>query len=701
MDQTKWLSKLRSFDISGKFPQGRGFIGDMVAESQGAFYVVGTFDGDASMGMSDGFVIKYDSEGAELWRQIYATRKNDSVTDAKLAEDGSLYVSGWTQGDLDGITNSRNDTRYISKISSAGEKIWTIDVDVPVPGGGSNNFLQLDVQNSIYALGQVGDSPVIKKYDSQGNLIWTSDPLSDGEFLLGAYQVKDFRIDSSGSFFILYSRGDDINVMKLSKEGTPQWRVMYGTSKNDDPTSIEVDDAGNVYVAGATEGSLNGREYKDFSDPFLMKVSGTDGSEIWTRVFGTYGGDAASDLKFDGDGTVYVQSSFGYSSEEEQYAEGTYLISFDLNGGVNWNYFLSFPYTYALTSLETNQSLGSDRLYVAFHSSVGLYQLSTASEAPEILRAEEGRVTLVTEDWWPNARFSKNADGSWAYAISGGPSMRLEGYKRVLFEDGVAVALDIDGVGGQAYRVYKASFNREPDTNGLGYWIAQMDLGMDLLEVSARFIDSEEFRLLYGDNPTDEFLLTKVYQNVLGRDPEPEGYNWWLNEIRTNPEKTRAKILADFSESSENKQGVLSLVEGGISYRSIPTVKIIPESNSINEGERAIFHISSVNIPAGTANSFSINMERLDDVVSGSGSGSFLLDDRGQATLSFNVVADDLREGTEELTLGIFATLGFGWSFSIYGNATIQILDTTPAVIIGTPTDPSDPGDGGGGGGGG
>ena len=47
-----------------------------------------------------------------------------------------------------------------------------------------------------------------------------------------------------------------------------------------------------------------------------------------------------------------------------------------------------------------------------------------------------------------------------------------------------------------------------------------MDLGKTLVEVSAGFIDSDEFRASYGTNPTNGEFLTKVYNNVLGRDPD-------------------------------------------------------------------------------------------------------------------------------------------------------------------------------------
>ncbi len=141
----------------------------------------------------------------------------------------------------------------------------------------------------------------------------------------------------------------------------------------------------------------------------------------------------------------------------------------------------------------------------------------------------------------------------------------LKNFERLVFSD-LSVALDISGDAGQAYRIYKAAFNRTPDAGGLGYWIEQMDKGMDLIEVSARFIDSREFRDLYGAEPSNADFLAKVYTNVLGRTPDQGGFDWWLNEMNTNPSKTKAKVLADFSESAENLAGTAPLVATGILF---------------------------------------------------------------------------------------------------------------------------------------
>jgi hypothetical protein len=125
------------------------------------------------------------------------------------------------------------------------------------------------------------------------------------------------------------------------------------------------------------------------------------------------------------------------------------------------------------------------------------------------------------------------------------------------------LALDISGVAGQAYRIYQAAFNRVPDNGGLKYWISQMDVGMNQLEVAARFVDSAEFRGLYGTTPTNAEFLTRLYSNVLHRTPDQGGYDWWLGELDAG-RYNKVTALAGFSESPENQAGVLNAIINGI-----------------------------------------------------------------------------------------------------------------------------------------
>jgi hypothetical protein len=104
------------------------------------------------------------------------------------------------------------------------------------------------------------------------------------------------------------------------------------------------------------------------------------------------------------------------------------------------------------------------------------------------------------------------------------------------------------------------------DTAGLGYWISQVDDGMDLEEIAARFIDSVEFREVYGSRPSNAEFLTKLYENILNRTPDSQGYAWWLNQLNTDPNRDWAKVLTEFSESNENQENVAEIVGQGIVF---------------------------------------------------------------------------------------------------------------------------------------
>ncbi|MFZ6653886.1 DUF4214 domain-containing protein [Undibacterium sp. TJN19] len=136
--------------------------------------------------------------------------------------------------------------------------------------------------------------------------------------------------------------------------------------------------------------------------------------------------------------------------------------------------------------------------------------------------------------------------------------------ERLQFTDG-AIALDIDGVAGQAYRIYQAAFGRQPDLAGLGYWIKDMDKGSSLTTVAAGFFQSAEFQKLYGSNPSNSTLINNFYQNVLHRNPDQAGFDYWSNQLGKGL-ITPAGALASFCESSENQAQVLGQIKNGIDY---------------------------------------------------------------------------------------------------------------------------------------
>ena len=136
--------------------------------------------------------------------------------------------------------------------------------------------------------------------------------------------------------------------------------------------------------------------------------------------------------------------------------------------------------------------------------------------------------------------------------------------ERLRFSD-ISLAVDIAGTAGQAYRLYQAAFDRQPDLAGLSYWIKAMDNGYSLTSVATGFVQSTEFQALYGIHPSNTTLITNFYKNVLHRAPDQGGLDFWVNHLNLG-NITPSGALASFSESAENQALVIGSIQNGIEY---------------------------------------------------------------------------------------------------------------------------------------
>ena len=140
----------------------------------------------------------------------------------------------------------------------------------------------------------------------------------------------------------------------------------------------------------------------------------------------------------------------------------------------------------------------------------------------------------------------------------------ITGYAYLTFQDkDLFIQDDIKGVfdqvtglntdSGQMFRLYNAAFARFPDADGLKYWINNFSSGKDdARAVASSFLVSDEFKERYGEDVSNAKYVETLYVNVLGRDYDQTGYNYWLGNLNTGIE-TRYELLLGFSESAENK----------------------------------------------------------------------------------------------------------------------------------------------------
>lgn len=141
----------------------------------------------------------------------------------------------------------------------------------------------------------------------------------------------------------------------------------------------------------------------------------------------------------------------------------------------------------------------------------------------------------------------------------------LAGIERLRFADS-ALALDVgsDGIGGKAYRLYQAAFDRAPDAAGAGFWLHAMDQGWSLLEVAQQFIQSSEYRAVVGSGLSHRELVTRYYTNTHDRAPDQAGLDFWVKALDRGT--SAAEVLVAISESPEHVDARAAIIAGGFEY---------------------------------------------------------------------------------------------------------------------------------------
>jgi hypothetical protein len=181
------------------------------------------------------------------------------------------------------------------------------------------------------------------------------------------------------------------------------------------------------------------------------------------------------------------------------------------------------------------------------------------------LSGGDGVDTVVYGSNWANYSVSVRAGEAkvlYRYGGTVGTGDVLTGVERLQFSDR-SIALDADGHGGQAYRMYQAAFNRAPDKEGLGFWMSHLDNGMSLQTVAKAFLDSAEFQARYG-SLSNEGFVNGLYTNVLHRAGEAAGVAYWVDKLEHGT--GRADLLIGFSESAENVAEIVKVIGNGFEY---------------------------------------------------------------------------------------------------------------------------------------
>lgn len=182
------------FNASGDQQWLRTFGTDKSAEFDGVttdllgnVYFVGTTKGSlfgTNVGEWDIINGKLDSSGTLIWAHQFGTEKNDTARTISFSTEGTLYMLGNTDGDLAGDVTPYGGDPFVRKLDLAGNELWTRQLGLESSLG---TDLTTDGVGGVFLGGMKWPSSGVTdgwaaKYDSLGNLKWTTEFGTDSQF---------------------------------------------------------------------------------------------------------------------------------------------------------------------------------------------------------------------------------------------------------------------------------------------------------------------------------------------------------------------------------------------------------------------------------------------------------------------------------------------------------------------------------------
>lgn len=278
--------------------------------SDGEVYLAGSRDGIVDpftgAGIGQMFISRFTKDGAEQWTREWGSlsqKYQEYPASATVDHQGDIYVTGWTYGAIGAAGNQGLSDIFLSRFDTDGAERWSvqwgsglIDVGYGVVAAGDAGvyvsgwtYGQLGVDRGGFG----GNDVFLARVNASGGVLWTKQ--------WGSYdEDKSFAIalgPDGGVFLAGQTSGSlesgfpnkglsDNFLVKYSSSGERLWVYQWGTAQNDIAYAVAVDHEGKAYVAGYTEGSLGGIANKGKKDIFLTAVS-ANGSEEWTVLYGT------------------------------------------------------------------------------------------------------------------------------------------------------------------------------------------------------------------------------------------------------------------------------------------------------------------------------------------------------------------------------------------------------------------------------
>lgn len=248
--------------------------------------------------------------------QQFGSPADDVAMTSSVDLDGNVWVAGYTEGGLQG-SNAGGRDAFVKRL----------------PAGANSPFIQqfgsaqdeevralvLDSHGNVWVGGLTTGKLGSQHYGSEDAFVRVypangADLATDQFGTASADRVNGMTVDRAGNVWVVgatagtldeYHHGDrDAFLRKYPAVGGAPLTRQFGTSSADEAIAIAVDHAGNAWVAGNTYGKLSGANVGD-QDCFVQRYD-ADGVLKNTYQFGTASKDTVTAAAVDGAGSLWV-----------------------------------------------------------------------------------------------------------------------------------------------------------------------------------------------------------------------------------------------------------------------------------------------------------------------------------------------------------------------------------------------------------
>lgn len=167
--------------------------------------------------------------------------------------------------------------------------------------------------------------------------------------------------------------------------------------------------------------------------------------------------------------------------------------------------------------------------------------------------------------------------------------------------------------------LYMGLFNRLPDEEGLNYWLKELSGGAEFYNIVGGFLNSDELNRGIDYTGDTKNFVQSLYTNILNREADTEGLNYWVSELNTFSSKE--KVVTGFLESLE--------------YQNQNALNTYTLWHNWFEGfKREVTGTSDAEIIKTTPNDDYIDAGGGDDIINGLGGDDYIYSNEGSDSIT-------------------------------------------------------------------